>query len=403
MTRVPTPARQADGKIQRGVQRLATRYPFHVAVLERFRLTPEPRVGTMGVTVRGHDVLLFYNPEFVLGLPADELCGVLLHEVNHVIFGHVLTDPRDFPDEWARTVAEEITANEHVKEPLPPGGITLDLFSDLPPLESTAERYERLKKLKKRVPISPPPALVGTEGGDGLHTTDDHGVWQQALEDPDATLEVIRAVLLEAAMQAGTDSLPDTLQDALQGLGVGDTPGNGQYRLRGKRRGHLDWRRLLRRYVGELLEPDASLARPPRRFPELVGIVPGRGRRPGRPEVMAVIDTSGSITNRLLEMIDGELRRLARSCSVTVVECDAEIHRTYKYRLLDCVTGRGGTDLRPPLEEPFLREQRADLVIYFTDGEGPAPERAPRVPVIWCLVPRGTRPVPWGRVIQMKS
>jgi len=400
MSNTQTPAKRAGNKIDLGIQKLAARYPFHVAVLERLRLTPEPRVGTMGVTVVGEDVLLLYDPGFVLGLPIDELGGVLLHEVHHVVLGHVLTDPRDYPDQWARTVAEEITVNEFVKEPLPPGGIILDLFPDLPTLESTAERYERLKKVKKRFPISSPPALVGTEGSGGLHTTDDHGVWQQALEDPEAALEVIGTALIEAVAEAGTDSLPEALQDALEALGCGDTAGNEEYRLRGNRRGHLDWRSLLRRYVGEVLEPDASLARPPRRFPELVGIVPGRARQAVKPEVMAVIDTSGSITNSLLEMIDGELRLLARSSSVTVAECDAEIHRAYRYRRLESVTGRGGTDFRPPLEAKFLREHRTDLVIYFTDGFGPAPEKAPRVPVIWCLVPRGKRLPPGGALFR---
>jgi predicted metal-dependent peptidase len=401
MTRAPTSAQRAHGKIQSGLQRLAARYPFHVAVLERLRLTPEPRVGTMGVTLAGDDVLLLYNDDFVLGLPADELCGVLLHEVHHVVFGHVLADPRDFPDKWARTVAEEVTVNEFITLPLPEGCITLGLFPNLPPMESTGERYERLKKVKKRTPISSPSALAGSGGDAGLQTTDDHEVWQQAVEDREAAQEAIRVLLQEAAIEAGTDSLPEAFQDALEALGVGDTPGSEKYRLRGNRRGHLDWRTLLRRYVGEVLEPDASLARPPRRFPELVGIVPGRSLRPTRPEVMAVIDTSGSITNRLLEMIDGELRPLARTSSVTVVECDADIHRVFKYRPLESVTGRGGTDFRPPLDDKFLRKHRADLVIYFTDGFGPAPERAPRVPVIWCLVPKGQAPAPWGRVIQM--
>jgi hypothetical protein len=45
--------------------------------------------------------------------------GVLLHEVHHVVFGHVVADPDDFPDRWARIVAEEVTVNEFVTEPLP--------------------------------------------------------------------------------------------------------------------------------------------------------------------------------------------------------------------------------------------------------------------------------------------
>jgi predicted metal-dependent peptidase len=104
---------------------------------------------------------------------------------------------------------------------------------------------------------------------------------------------------------------------------------------------------------------------------------------------------------RLLETVDGELRRLARAYPVTVVECDAAVRRAYRYRPLVSVTGRGGTDFRPPLEEAFLRQHRPDLVLFFTDGFGPAPERAPRVPVVWCLMPKGKAPAPWGRVLHM--
>src|SRR4051794_34795914 len=103
MTRSRTSIQHSNSKIQLGVEKLADRYPFHVAVLERLRLSPEPRVGTMGVTVAGGGVLLLYNPEFTLRLLADELLGVLVHEVHHVVFGHLLADPKDFPDKWART------------------------------------------------------------------------------------------------------------------------------------------------------------------------------------------------------------------------------------------------------------------------------------------------------------
>src|SRR5262249_18299534 len=156
--------------------------------------------------------------------------------------------------------------------------------------------------------------------------------------------------------------------------------------------------------VGSVLHPRPILGRPPRRFPELVGVLPGRGRRASRPRILAVIDTSGSIGGRDLEAIDGELARLAKQNRVIVAECDAAVRRAEPYRgRLRQVRGRGGTDLRPALEPGFLRRWRAELVIYFTDGYGPAPAAAPRVPVIWCLTAGGRPPAAWGRVIQMED
>jgi predicted metal-dependent peptidase len=445
MKHVHDARQRAEGKIKITATRLAGRYPFHTKVLEQFKITAMPGVGTMGVTIRGGELLLLHNPDFVLATPARELGGVLLHEVHHVVLGHVTANPKEFDDRWARTIAEEVTVNEFVKEPLPEGGITLDLFPQLPPLESTAQRYERLKRVQKRLPISSPSVTIVVAGGgvgagpsaDGGQPADDdqpevdqgrhsektgrtgkgtpppksgqlidnHDVWQDALLDPQAAQDVIRDALVQAMLEAGTEGLAKALKKALAGanlgVGIGTEPGAEQYRLLGDRDGHLDWRHVLRRYVGETLGSQHAMTRPPRRYPELVGIVPGRERRPHRPQIMAVIDTSGSISDEMLEMIDGELRRLAQDHEVIVVECDVVIQKVAKYRRLEVVNGRGGTDFRPPLEGPFLQRYRPDVVVYFTDGYGPAPENAPSVPVIWCLVPEGIEPVRWGRAIRM--
>ena len=116
---------------------------------------------------------------------------------------------------------------------------------------------------------------------------------------------------------------------------------------------------------------------------------------------MAVIDTSGSLTDDLFALISSELARMSKDFDVTVVECDAKIHEVYKCRPINSVQGRGGTDLRPPFEKGFLRQHRPDLLVYFTDGYGPAPDDKPRIPVIWCLTPDGKQPAEWGRVIRM--
>ena len=136
----------ARGQVQVGIQRLAEKYPFHAAVIERLDVQCRADVGTMGVTVAGDKVRMLYDPLFVLETSMDELVGVLLHEVHHVVFGHILVDLSGFPDQWTRTVAEEVSANEFIEEPLPGEPIRLQLFPGLPPMESTDERYDRLKQ-----------------------------------------------------------------------------------------------------------------------------------------------------------------------------------------------------------------------------------------------------------------
>jgi predicted metal-dependent peptidase len=122
------------------------------------------------------------------------------------------------------------------------------------------------------------------------------------------------------------------------------------------------------------------------------------------PRVLAVIDTSGSISNDLLERIAGGLRRLARSHKVIVCECDAAIRNVYPFLgKLETVRGRGCTDLQPLLEAVFLCRHKPDVIAYYTDRGGPVPEKPPRVPLVWCLTATGVTPAPWGRLVCMRS
>jgi predicted metal-dependent peptidase len=89
------------------------------------------------------------------------------------------------------------------------------------------------------------------------------------------------------------------------------------------------------------------------------------------------------------------------------VQCDTEIRaRAWLARgtTPDRVRGRGGTDLRPPFAAAELRRYEPDLVVVFTDGHGPAPERAPAsCAVIWVLTGDAPRvPARFGRVVHMR-
>ncbi len=438
--------RQAEGKIQLLLNRLAAVYPFHVHVLEQFKVVAWPEVNTMGVTIVDDDVVLFYNTSFVLDTLAPQLGGVLLHEVHHVVLGHVVADPAEFPDDWARTVAEEVTVNEFIREPLPEDAVTLAGFTSLPPMESTKKRYARLRKAKKRPAVgsavAPTPSQVtcgsqimsrtdrspkrpgvtgqdsiarrgqsrqetpGNSPGDGkrlqeLRTVDDHSMWQEARRDPARSKAVIRGVVQRAVGAVDADQVPRDLVAAVDGISIGNAPAEDRQELAGIGQSRLKWQQLLRRYVGRLTEVRPVFNRPPRRFPELVGVLPGRTRQAAKPKIMAVLDTSGSVTRALLEEISAELEHLARHYYITVVECDAAIQRVYPYRPLKDVHGRGGTDFHAPLRRTFLAKHRPDVIIYFTDGLGPAPTAPPSPPLIWCLTADGRKPASWGKVIRM--
>jgi predicted metal-dependent peptidase len=255
-------------------------------------------------------------------------------------------------------------------------------------MESTQRRYERLRE-------------EHDHSTDMAAPTIDNHIWEEARDDLAAAQELLAGVLEQAALEAG--EVPPELRRGLQALGVGTVPGGAVYAVGGGRQGHIDWRRLLRRYIGQSLRQQPAYNWPPRRCPELVGILPGQRRVGAQPSVVAIIDTSGSITAESLEQISGELRRLSRSHPVHVVEADSAVQRVYRYRgPLQLVRGRGGTDFRPALERSLLAPLRPAVILFFTDGLGEAPQKAPPWPLIWCLTPEGEPPAQWGGVVKME-
>jgi len=410
----------ARGMLEIAQKRMLGTYPLHARFLARWQIGLTHAIPTMAVTVRSSTIWLLYNPDFVVSCSFDELAGVVHHEINHVLFQHVFMEPTAFPDEEALVIAQETSTNEWIPEPLPGAPILLSQFPQLPANEDAATRYRRLARARQDGPIwGRISALLGHKKGDTVpnspssgpnrasdgtlsgEPTDDHSVWAEARASGPIGRMAVGVRIREAVRSVTPDEwkkVSPMVRNRIRQLTQGNSPGSDCEALDGLRDGRLDWRRLLRRYVGLATEERPVFNRPPRRFPDLVGIVPGRRRQNGPPSIMAVIDTSASMTTEMLDAIAGELTRLAVAHRVTVVECDAAVQRVYPFDgRLTQMHGRGGTDLSPPFDRALLAKVNPIVIIYFTDGCGPAPDRPPRFPVVWCLTPGGCKPADWGR------
>ena len=369
------------------IDRLASEQPFHASILSRWKLVQDSSVSTMGVGFQGGRLILYFSPEFVERITLDELVGVVQHECNHVLLGHIFHDAPPHENRRARVVAEECSANEWVSHSLPCNPILLSHYPDLPENEDTETRYDRLAAL-----------LPDTK----TTTLDDHNKWSEILSNGQLSKAVVTVVLAQAwgsltPEQKAKVALPPSIQKAVEE--AVKTSGSS---VIGTGSSSVAWQQVLRRYVGRSLSRRLVFTRPPRRFPAMTGIIAGRGRSQSKPKIMAVIDTSGSMSSKTLADISAELAVMSRTHEVLVVECDREIHSVYPYRPIHNVQGRGGTDFRPPLASDFQRQHRPDLVVYFTDGYGKAPCEPPRVPVIWCLTMRGKQPCGWGKMVRIQ-
>lgn len=120
------------------------------------------------------------------------------------------------------------------------------------------------------------------------------------------------------------------------------------------------------------------------------------------PNVAIIVDTSGS-------MSQGDLGACLRECSgvleavaaeVQFCACDSSVNSFKKVtdakEVAQLLRGGGGTDFRPPLKAVSEAKPKPEVVIFMTDGCGPAPCKAPRgMEVVWLLVGR-SRQKPWS-------
>ncbi|MDQ0938692.1 VWA-like domain-containing protein [Streptomyces sp. V1I1] len=159
------------------------------------------------------------------------------------------------------------------------------------------------------------------------------------------------------------------------------------------------WRELLGAAVrsaasGSGAGEDYSYGRPSRRSAGVPGVVlPSLRRRP--PRVAVVIDTSGSVSDAELGSALLEVTAISRAVGgrrdlVTVVPCDAAariVHPLCRAEGIPLVGG-GGTDLRTGFATALRARPRPDVIVVLTDGQTPWPDTRPPCRTVVGLFPR---------------
>ncbi|MCB1772626.1 MAG: hypothetical protein KDI88_03340 [Gammaproteobacteria bacterium] len=167
----------------------------------------------------------------------------------------------------------------------------------------------------------------------------------------------------------------------------------------------LPWRMLLARYMTPMARDDFSYMRPSRR--EGDAILPSL--KSSQIEMVVAVDTSGSIRAGEMDEFLSEVSALKGQmrARVTLLACDSELAEGTpwvfepweEFRCPAKITGGGGTDFRPVFKWLAETGQQPELLVYFTDAQGPFPEIEPNYPVIWLV--KGRETVPWGQRIQL--
>ncbi|MFC7307811.1 VWA-like domain-containing protein [Streptomyces monticola] len=167
------------------------------------------------------------------------------------------------------------------------------------------------------------------------------------------------------------------------------------------------WRELLGAAVrsaasGPGAGDDYSYGRPSRRSAGVPGaVLPSLRRRP--PRVTVVIDTSGSVSDTELGSALLEVTAISRAVGgrrdlVTVLSCDAAARVAHPLCRAEgiALVGGGGTDLRTGFAKALRSRPRPDVIVALTDGQTPWPASQPPCRTVVGLFPRHASGGSWN-------
>lgn len=386
------------------------RYPYYAFTLAAMKVVADPAVEVMAVSASLGKFYLHVNINFFARQP-QFLDGVLLHEVHHVVLGHI-TEPRfrGLPHPDLMDLAMEMSANEFIREKLPLHPVLWQDYASLGVQrgQSTLERYAILVKSREVGRPIPKGEFVDDHIPHGVDVQIDlANAEQDGIGTSHADVQSLLKLVIEQVHERGkTDPSIDGEISKLAGC----EPGVLIERLKpvdAARELERSWKTAVQMFVQYLRVPFHTYSRPNRRYPHLVGQIAGRLFSPGaadKPRLIVAIDTSASMTTDELQLIARQFRPLSAHIKIIVAEIDTAIHRIYRFQgSIDCVYGRGGTDFRPLFESTLIQDQRPQGIIIFTDGDGPFPEFDPGIKTLWVLTKADEIPCPWGEKAWLRS
>jgi len=383
--------------------RLLIEEPFFAALSRRVEKREDRSIPTAGVRVNPETAQfeMYYNPEFLAGLPEEQVRGVLKHEFYHLIFEHVTSRKPEGVNHKVWNICADLAINSHLVGELPdnccmPG---VAPFEDLPKGES-AEWY--LANLPEDDEGEGEGSGGGGEGepseGDGDDSGgqdnnndsngsgkpgnfDDHSGWDEAAssEANQMAKERLKNAIKEAAQEAAQSS-----------KGWGSVSGGVRKEIMKRLESKVDWRKVLRYFIktSQRASKSSTVKRIDKRYPY---IHPGKKVR-RQAKIAIAIDQSGSVSDEMLAAFFAELNSLAKLAEFTVVPFDTQVDKDKVYvwkkgksqspeRVL-C----GGTCFDAPTE--WANNNSVDGIIILTDMEAPKP-KACKAQRMWLTDARG--------------
>jgi predicted metal-dependent peptidase len=385
--------------------RLILDQPFFGAMLLGLKWVREDSFQTMATD----GVHLFWNGGFVDGLTDAQLRGVLCHEVMHIAQGtHIRQCGRDHRG-W--NVATDYAINRDLLADgfeLPEGGLFDAKYAGMS-AEAIFAAAPEAGQPKPQPPVGTPGTGQGQPGSGETQPSDtpadDDAPDDTAPEPADDGTPVEPEVTVDDVDPGGCGQVlphPDgddaakaqMAQTVRQAVVAAEKAGKGGSNCVRAVKTSLEppkvpWADVLRDFVSRATRQDYTWARPNRRHVHRGIHLPSwQVDTPQR--VMAILDTSGSVDERMLDAFYAELQELldtGAAASVRIACADTRIHCHGDYAQgeeIDLVPqGGGGTNFKQPMQWAADNLDGAVCLLYLTDMCTSSFGEDPGVPVLW--------------------
>jgi predicted metal-dependent peptidase len=324
---------------------------------------------TAGVSISGINQQLAINPEFWGNLNDDVKKGVLIHELMHIAFNHLVT--RDnYQDKKLFNIAADLEINQYIDEDwLPENGIFLDTFPELDlPVRAGTDKYYKLLQQAHEDGTSP-------QLDEMLSEDDFHFTWGEGIDS-----------LTDAEKKLIQKQVEHQLKDVVEGIkDRGNIPGHFRELINNifhQEPAKFDWKGYLRRFAGNSnkIYTKKTRRKPNKRYDGNPAL-----KIKMRNHVLLAVDTSASVSSSELQEFLSEMNHIHKTgTEITVVQCDTHMHdpEAFNPKKEFKVKGRGGTDFQPVIDHYNKNSKKYTSIIYFTDGECSSPNNV-RCKILW--------------------
>ena len=414
--------------------------PFYADIIRSLHKEKTENISTAGVAYTNEIMKMWWNPLFLAAYNSDQVRGILKHEALHLALEHTTT--RRYKPHLAWNWATDLAINSTLTDAeMPPCGLKpgkafspphdyetwpqdrqalhekLSALIESLPLDLSGEEYfgmlmenEDFKEMMKgqkgpkgpKGPKGKPgdgsqgmPGGGGGEGGEGEEGEsgdgdgdgadgdggypgmDEHEGWDEL---SDEEREYVAGKIRQA--------VKDAVQKADGKNAWGSCPAGMREEIRKRINGEIDWRSILRHFVGTTNRADriTSMQRLNRKYP---GVQAGT-TRDYKPRIHVYMDQSGSVSDWEIQLLFGELSCLSTRVEFTLFYFDTEVDVDNKLawkkgtvpKLLR--TRCGGTDFEAPTRHAALTKPEGYLIL--TDGGAPKPASS-RIRRGWVITP----------------